>query len=422
MIYEFYSKDRLLTDEDISEFIENIFLNLGSCKNTIIVPPDISRLSSGGGMITGKIYRMEKINIKMIIPALGTHTPMTGQEITSMFGNIPQDLFIKHSWKGNLKTAGTIPESFIYDKTGVKGISIPVKINHELMKKGVGRIVSIGQVVPHEVTGMSNHNKNILIGTGGDDIINYSHYLSAIYGMERIMGKGDNPVRDILNYAESNFLSDLPVLYIMTVTGKDSSGEYGIKGIFAGDDRECYKRASAAAFNENITILGKGMQKIVIFLPENIKSLWIGNKAIYRSRMAVENGGELIIIGRGIKSFGEDKTLDKLIRKYGYRGMENTVKAVQENKDLRDNLSAAAHLIHGSSENRFRVSWKDTSLSKEEIESAGHSCIEKGSFYDRIDPENLKPGYNSADGEDFYYIPNPGQGLWSTSDRFTESA
>ncbi len=71
---------------------------------------------------------------------------------------------------------------------------------------------------------------------------------------------------------------------------------------------------------KNITVLGSRIEKIIISLPENIRSLWIGNKAIYRSRMAVKTGGELIIIGKGISTAGEDRTLDALIRKYGYRG------------------------------------------------------------------------------------------------------
>ena len=244
---------------------------------------------------------------------------------------------------------------------------------------------------------------------GGAEIINASHYISALYGMEKIMGRAENPVREILDFAESEFLQDMPLFYILTVSGKDKEGNYGIKGIFAGDSRDCYKKASEASFNENITILGSRIDKILISLPDNIKSLWIGNKAIYRSRMAVKDGGELFISGRGISGAGEDRTLDALIRKYGYRGTEKTVEAVKNNRDLKDNLSAAAHLIHGSSEGRFRISWKDTKLSEEEIRSVGFNYIEKGSMFDRIDFDRLTPGYNNIGNDDFYYIPNPGQ-------------
>lgn len=420
MLFEKYSKQFLLKTEEIDDFTKYIIDQLNTEKKTLIIPPDFSRFSSGAGKITESIYKLNPDKIKKIIPALGTHFPMGENEIRQMFGSLPLKLFADHNWKGNLETAGIIPESFIREKTGIKGINIPVRINRELFKKDVGRIISIGQVVPHEVTGMSNHNKNILIGMGGSEIINFSHYIGAICGMEKIMGKKDNPVRDILDYAEDNFISSLPVFYILTVCGWDNSGRYGVKGIFAGDTKECFNKASAASFNENITILGNKIDKIVITLPENIKSFWIGNKAIYRSRMAVSNGGELIITGKGVSEMGEDRTLDSIIRKYGYRGTERTIKAVRNNRDLKENLSAAAHLIHGSSEGRFKITWRDTLLTNEEIESVGFSNIEKNSFYDRLDTDKLKPGYNSVENEDFYYIPNPGQGLWSTSERFAE--
>ena len=420
MLFEKYSEDYLLQDKDIYHFINEIVSQLNISGKTLVIPPDYSRLSSGAGRITEILYNLIPEKVKTVIPALGTHSAMNDREIVQMFGNIPPDLFSVHNWKGNLEAAGTIPESFIREKTGINGINIPVRLNRELFSNRLQWIFSIGQVVPHEVTGMSNHNKNILIGMGGSEIINASHYISSLYGMERIMGKSRNPVREILDYAEKNFLKDLPIFYILTVSGKDSKGNYGIKGIFAGDSKECYIKASEASFNENITILGSRIDKIVVSLPENIKSLWIGNKAIYRSRMAVKTGGELIIIGKGICEAGEDKTLDAMIRKYGYRGTEKTIEAVKNNRDLRENLSAAAHLIHGSSEGRFTITWKDTKLSKGEIESLGFNYIEKGSFFDRIDIDKLKPGYNSHENRDFYYIPNPGQGLWSTAEKFTE--
>jgi hypothetical protein len=84
-----------------------------------------------------------------------------------------------------------------------------------------------------------------------------------------------------------------------------------------------------------------------------IHSTWLGNKAVYRTRMAMADGGELIILAPGVKEFGEDHEIDRLIRKYGYRGTPATLAAVKANEELRNNLSAAAHLIHGSSEGRF---------------------------------------------------------------------
>ena len=105
---------------------------------------------------------------------------------------------------------------------------------------GFDLILSIGQVVPHEVIGMANYNKNILIGTGGREGINRSHYLGAVYGMERIMGRADNPVRAVLNYASDRFLRDLPIVYVQTVVGRKPDGGLAVRGLFIGDDIECF--------------------------------------------------------------------------------------------------------------------------------------------------------------------------------------
>ncbi len=93
-----------------------------------------------------------------------------------------------------------------------------------MVEGGFDLILSLGQVVPHEVIGMANYNKNILIGTGGPASINRSHYLAAVYGMERIRGRADNPVRRVLNYAADRFLRHLPIVYVLTVVGRNNEG------------------------------------------------------------------------------------------------------------------------------------------------------------------------------------------------------
>jgi hypothetical protein len=86
-------------------------------------------------------------------------------------------------------------------------------------------------------------------------------------------------------------------------------------------------------------------------------STWVANKAIYRTRKAMADGGELVIIAPGLKRFGEQEEVDRLIRKYGYVGTEKVMKLWKENEDLRDLTHATAHLIHGSSEGRFKITY-----------------------------------------------------------------
>jgi nickel-dependent lactate racemase len=274
-------------------------------------------------------------------------------------------------------------------------------------------------VVPHEVIGMADYNKNILVGTGGPDSINRSHYLGAVYSMERIMGRADNPVRRVLNYAASHFLNDLPIVYVLTVVSRDTSGAIVVRGLFIGDDSECFHAAAELSFRVNFTLMPAPIRKAVVYLdPHEFHSTWLGNKAIYRTRMALADGGELIILAPGVRDFGEDVRIDKLIRKYGYHGTEATITMVKENADLAADLSAAAHLIHGSSEGWFRVTWCPRHLTREEVEGASFEYAELSRMMQLYDPAKLPQGPSQVAGEEIYFIENPGLGLWESRDRF----
>ncbi|MFZ3378540.1 MAG: hypothetical protein WA193_02815, partial [Candidatus Acidiferrales bacterium] len=313
-----------------------------------------------------------------------------------------------------------VPGAFICEQSeGKLGYEWPAQVNRLISRGNFDLILSVGQVVPHEVIGMANYNKNILVGTGGPDSINRSHYLGAVYGMERIMGRADNPVRRVLNYAASHFLNNLPIVYVLTVVGRNSSGATVVRGLFIGDDQECFLAASALSLRVNFTMMPEAIRKAVVYLdPQEFHSTWLGNKAIYRTRMAMADGGELLILAPGVRTFGEDARIDKLIRKYGYRGTPATLKMVAENADLAADLSAAAHLIHGSSEGRFRIVWCPGHLTREEVQGVGFEYGDLNHMLKHYVPARLKQGWNELGGEKFYFIENPGLGLWASAGRF----
>jgi nickel-dependent lactate racemase len=209
------------------------------------------------------------------------------------------------------------------------------------------KLIHFSQVVPHEVMGMANFNKNLFVGTGGVGAINLSHFIGAVHGMERMMGRKDNPLRSILNYASEKFLEEeLDLWYILTVVGSDENGNLAIRGLFIGRDIQCYSAACDLSIKVNFTLLDKPVKRMVTYLdPEEFKSTWLGNKAIYRTRMAMADGGELIVLAPGVERFGEDATIDSLIRKYGYHGTPKIMQLMEDNDDLKENLSTVAHLI-----------------------------------------------------------------------------
>jgi hypothetical protein len=269
---------------------------------------------------------------------------------------------------------------------------------------------------------MANYNKNVFVGTGGVRGINESHFLSAAYGMERIMGRGDTPLRRILNYAAAHFCQHLPIVYVQTVVGSDAAGGLATRGLFIGDDNECFEKACALAVEVNFETLDEEPHKVVVYLdPAEFHSTWLGNKAIYRTRMAIADGGELIVLAPGVKTFGEDERIDVLIRKYGYRTTPEIMQYVAENEDMRNNLSAAAHLIHGSSEGRFRITYCPGKMTRQEIESVGYQYADLTEMLECYAPEKLKDGWNNLpDGERIFFVSKPALGLWAHRSRLQE--
>jgi len=416
------SRNDCITASELREALFGVFKSVGEKKRVLAIPPDITRLNSYAGPITGLVNDWYGDALTDIMPALGTHSPMTAEQISFMFGDIPQEKFRVHDWRNDVVTVGEVPADLV--KTLSEGrldCTWPAQVNKLLLDPSFDLILSIGQVVPHEVIGMANYTKNIFVGVGGSDGINTSHFLGASYGMERIMGRAHSPVRDVMEYAREHFIPDLPIIYIQTVLAKnDSTGQLELKGLFVGDDFECFRKAAELSLEVNFIMLEKPVSKCIVWLdPAEFKSTWLGNKAIYRTRMALADDAELIVLAPALKEFGEDPVIDALIRRYGYRGTPHTLECTERNADLQSNLSASAHLIHGSSEGRFKITYcPGPGLSREEIEDVGFDYGLLQDTMDRYDVKHLKDGYNVVNGEEVYYISNPALGLWAHKDRF----
>lgn len=423
--YENGSSKANLSRADLQRGLNEALDKLGERHKVLAVPPDYTRLPSRAGELTEMTWEYYGDKLTDVLPALGTHTPMTDGQISHMFGEMPKSLIREHDWRNDVLTLGEVPESYVSEVTnGNVNFPWPVQVNKLLVEGEFDLILSIGQVVPHEVVGMANYNKNILVGTGGSEGINKSHYIGAVYGMERMMGRSDTPVRRVFNYATDKFLKEMPIVYVLTVVGVNEKGEQQTYGLFVGDSIEVFDRASKLSLEVNFVMVERPLKKVVVWLdPSEFKSTWLGNKSVYRTRMAIADGGELIVLAPALKEFGEDKAIDRLIRKYGYHGTPFTLKAVAENQELRDNLGAAAHLIHGSSEGRFTITYcpgkgKDN-LTREEIEGVGFLWGDFDEAMERYNLPNLKEGFNSLpDGEEIYYISSPALGLWAHRDRF----
>ena len=409
-----------LSAESLRDALFQALDQLGPRRKVLAVPPDGSRFHSRAGELTQYAHAYYGDRLGCVLPALGTHTAMTPAALTRMFGDIPQRLFAVHNWRTDVVTLGELPASFIAEQSGgLLDYTWPAQVNRMIPQGGFDLVLSIGQVVPHEVIGLANYNKNILIGTAGPLSIHRSHYLGAVVGMERIMGRMDNPVRRVLNRAADEFLKDIPIVYVLTVIGFNRSCELVVRGLFVGDDLECFRLASELSVQCNVLLLDRPIRKAVVYLdPEEFHSTWLGNKAIYRTRMALADGAELIVLASGVKQFGEDPTIDRMIRRFGYHGTPETLDKVKKNPDLAAELSTAAHLIHSSSEGRFNITYCPGGLSREETEGVGFRYADLASTMARYNPEKLHNGCNTVDGEEIFFISHPALGLWASRARF----
>jgi len=416
LYFERGSVDDKLSSDDLRKGLSHALGRLGPRQRVLVVPPDFTRLHSHAGELTRLIYEYYGARLADVLPALGTHTPMTPAQIAEMYAGVPANLFRVHDWRTGITTVGEVPGEFVKDVSGgAVDFPWPAQLANLICHGRHDLILSVGQIVPHEVVGMASYNKNLFVGTGGPESINKSHFVGAAYGMERMMGRSDTPVRRILNYASEHFAKHLPIVYVHTVVGRADDGRLCVRGLYISDDISGFEKGSALSLKVNFEMLDAPLRKAVVYLdPSEFKSTWLGNKSIYRTRMAMADGGELIVLAPGVKEFGEDKEIDRLIRKYGYRGTPATLAAVKATTELQNNLGAAAHLIHGSSEGRFNITYCPGHLTRGEIEGVNFRYADLKPMTRHYDPARLKDGWNTmADGEKIFYISNPALGLWA---------
>jgi nickel-dependent lactate racemase len=417
-----------ISEQELENLVENTLEDCGASRaqHILIIPPDITRLHSRAGIISDMIVQRLGSKVAAIMPALGTHAAVTPAEMRLMFPNSPASLFRIHDWRHDVAELGQIPEDQVeHISDGKVRYSYPVQTNKLLVSGEIDFIFSVGQVVPHEVAGMANHAKNIFVGTGGKEAIDRSHYLGAVCGMEKIMGRVDTPVRMLLDEALHIASPHLPpITWILTVMASAQDGSLAMRGYYSSMDRSSFEAAARTSAQTNIQLLHDAVTKVVVWLdPHEYRSTWLGNKSIYRTRMAMANGGELLILAPGLHGFGEDPTIDKVIRHFGYRPSAEIQSLVAREPLLSQNLSAAAHLIHGSSEGRFTITYAPgPGLSKHEIESVGYRWCDLEHAISRYTPNDRLAGFQKTrDGEEFFFVPNPALGLWSTEARMRDA-
>ena len=387
-------------------------------KRVLLLPPDITRMHSGAGRITEMLYERLSPEAEVhVIPTLGQHVPHTPEENRQMFGSVPEEQIHVHDWLNGCVQVGEISADVVRETSdGVADWAMPIWLNKMLIEESWDLVINIGHVVPHEVLGFANHNKNYFIGLAGKELICTSHMMAASCGIENNLGCLVTPVRECFNRAEEQYLGDLPDLYVQVVMARDKAGDLVHTGVHVGDDLETYLTAARQSREQNITMFDEPLDKVVCVMQgDEFFSTWVANKAIYRTRMAMADDGELIIIAPGLKRCGEQDDVDVLIRKYGYIDRERLLELYKTNADMQDIAHGTAHLMNGTTDGRFRVTYAPGHLGREDIEGINFQYADINETIARFEPEGRREGWNeTADGERFFFIPTPSAGLWAT--------
>jgi len=419
-----------LTDQQIQDAVLRLLEEARTrikrdLKRVLLLPPDLTRAHSGAGRVTELLYLALPDAEIAVIPTLGQHVPHTEAENRWMFGSIPNSKIHAHDWRNGVTHVGTIPASLVKETTGgAANWDIPVDLNSMLIDQHWDLVIHIGHVVPHEVLGFANHNKNIFIGLGGKETICASHIAAAVYGIENNLGCLVTPLRACYNWAEEKFLGHIPDVYFQIVMQRNAENKLVTSGVYVGDDLETYLTAARRSREQNIQTFEKPLKKVVaVMQADEFRSTWVANKAVYRTRMAIADGGELLILAPGLERFGEQPEVDSLIRKYGYTGTERILRLYKTEADMQAIPHGVAHLIHGSSEGRFTIRYAPGHLSQAEIEQVGFEYADLGEAQARYNPLQMVEGFNTMpDGEEVYYISTPSAGLWSTEAKLNNPA
>lgn len=421
-----------LAGSEVDRLVEGVvrseLLDAGA-RRVLVVPPDATRSQSGAGHMTGAVCsQLVAAGCRVtVLPATGTHSPMDPAVATRLFeGRVPVASLRAHHWRRGLTSVGEIAAAEVEAvSAGRMAGPVPVMLDDALFD-GWDAVVSVGQVVPHEVVGMANFTKNLVIGLGGAATIDATHWLGAVCGIEEVMGRTRTPVRDVVDAAFDRLVaSRLPVLWLLTVVAGAAGGAVQ-QGLFAGrggsgqSGGAAFRAAAALSSAVNVVQVPHPLRRVSCWLaPDEFRSTWLGNKAVYRTRMALADDGELVVLAPGVTRFGEDRDVDMLIRRHGYRGTAAVHRAVEADRDLAGNLGAAAHLVHGSAEGRFRVVYctdpASGGLRPEEVEGVGYEWRPLGPELERlgVDGATATGPHTDAGGRPFHHVAQPALGLWT---------
>jgi nickel-dependent lactate racemase len=328
---------------------------LKGCKEVLIVVDDYTRTTPVQKILPRLISELEETGIKpggiKILVALGTHRPMTEEEVAKKFG---QDIskrypILNHQWWDS--------SQLTYFGETEKGT--PIFVNR--MIKEVGFIIGIGQIVPHRVSGFSGGGNIIQPGICGEETTGKTHWLSAQFKGREILGKIENPVKE-----EIERVAQKAGLRWIVNTIQDGSGR--LIEVVTGDPIQAYRTGAKRSFEIYQSKLPQEADIVIADSHPYDSDLWLAAKGIYASELAVKQGGVVILVT--LCSEGVCPSHPEVLE-WGYQTFEEVDQKVRQG--LFKKLTVAAHLVHVGRviKERAKGILVSTGISKKETERLG---------------------------------------------------
>jgi len=314
-------------------------------KRVLLIVPDGTR-TCPMDIIMPILYDLiaYKAKVMDVLIALGTHAPMTDDEIGRRFGVTASDLTVKfpkarfynHLWKNpeHLTNVGSLSNSEVAGITGgLFRMDVTITCNKMVLDHDIAIIV--GPVFPHEVVGFSGGNKYLFPGVAGQEIIDFFHWLGAVITNPEIIGKKYTVVREVVDRA-ATLLSVERKALCMVVKGE------GLAGLYCGTPENAWSEAADLSNSIHIKHMDRSFHTVLSCAPKMYDDLWTGGKCMYKVEPVVADGGKVIIYAPHIKEISS--VHGKILEAIGYHTRDFFLK--QWDKYKKYPWGVVAHSTH----------------------------------------------------------------------------
>jgi len=347
--------------------------------------------------------------------------------IAALLPGVPAELIFCHAWRDAGISLGEVPRDVVAAHCGgMVDSPLPITLNAALCDGRYDGLLNLELVLPHAQLGFTGPPQNLVWGHAGLATHQAAADLAARTGWENNLANLVPPLRQCLAWGAKELLNGgliklPPIAHLAIVCGDDSHRRRAPLALYAGPDDECYLLAALLARKQNVAALDEPLPRVVALLSgDQFDTLWSAVEVVSCLRMALNAGGELLLIAPGLIELSSDAATAALVARHGYAGAAELAAAARREPELAAEAVAAAHLRQGSTEGRFWITVATDGLDAETLRRANLKHVELSEAYLRYRPAHRRGGWNTTDdGEKFYYVPNPAEGLWSTKQRLT---